>query len=192
MKRVYAIEGIDRLGKSTLIQSILNYSGFYQVMHFSKPEVLEVYRCAVQQDATANIPSETLPLYLYQRHSFMNSMMIAKHGRIIFDRWHLGEAVYAPLYRKYSGDYVFDLEMEMQLDTIDLRLILLTEDFETSRHFTDDGQSLGSVEARQQEQNMFIQAFHRSIIKDKRIVCVTDLATGGFKTKKQVFLEATQ
>ena len=44
MKFVYAIEGLDRLGKSSLIEDIINQQGFYQVIHFGKPKVLQVYQ----------------------------------------------------------------------------------------------------------------------------------------------------
>ena len=31
---------------------------------------------------------------------------------LIFNRSHLGESVYSPLYRGYSGDFVFDIVVE--------------------------------------------------------------------------------
>ena len=33
-----------------------------------------------------------------------------KDINLIFNRSHLGETVYSPLYRGYSGDYIFDIE----------------------------------------------------------------------------------
>jgi thymidylate kinase len=33
-----------------------------------------------------------------------------KNRNLIFDRSHIGEYVYGPLYRNYSGDYIFDIE----------------------------------------------------------------------------------
>ena len=186
-KRIYAIEGIDRLGKSTLIEGLLDRLGYYQIIHFSKPKKLSAYSDTSPVDG---VPSTSLQIYHYQQESFRNSMILARGGgRLIFDRWHLGEAVYAPLYRLYSGDFVFDYEHNHHLDTVDIRLILLTEDFGVSRHFQDDGLSLGTHNDREEEQNRFIHAFNRSIIRDKRIVCVTDPATGGFKPKEQVLTE---
>jgi thymidylate kinase len=180
-KTVYAIEGLDRLGKSTLIEGICNRLGYYEVIHFSKPQNLDIYQHAF------GIP----PLSVYQQESFRNSMLIAKSGaRVIFDRWHLGECVYAPMYRKYSGDYVFDLEKSFDMDTVDVRLILLVEDFGVARHFVDDGESLGAVEKREEEQHRFVAAFNKSIIPDKRIICVTDLGLGGFKPKEWIIDEA--
>ena len=186
---VFGIEGLDFLGKSTLIEGIRQKLGYYEVIHFSKPQKLAAYAKTQQVEG---VPSESLQVYHYQRESFRNSMLLAKSGaRLIFDRWHLGEAVYAPLYRGYSGNFVFSIEWQLALDcAAGIRLILLTEDFQTSRHFVDDGESLGPVHKRMEEQERFIAAFNRSIIQDKRLICVTDPATGGFKPKEQVLAEA--
>ena len=187
-KSVYAIEGLDRLGKSTLIDGIRQVEGYYEVVHFSKPQKLA---CYLNTKPIQGVPASSLQVYHYQQESFRNSMIMARSGaRIIFDRWHLGEAVYSPMYRMYSGDYVFDFERNHNMDIADVRLILLTEDFDVSRHFVDDGQSLGTVNDREEEQNRFIAAFNRSIIRDKRIICVTDPALGGFKPKDWILAEA--
>jgi thymidylate kinase len=175
---VYAVEGIDRLGKSTLIDSIMQRLGYYEVIHFAKPKQLDYYRGSLE---------------IYQRESFINSMVLASSGaRIIFDRWHLGEAVYAPLYRGYSGDYVFELESHHDIDLADVRLILLTEDFDYGRHFVDDGESLGAIENREKEQALFLAAFEKSHIKDKRVISVTDPGLGGFKPKDWILAEALE
>jgi len=187
---VYAIEGIDRLGKSTLIEGIINRLGYYQVIHFSKPKKLDAY---AGTSPIEGVPPGSLAAYHYQQEGFRNSMIMARSGaRLIFDRWHLGEMVYAPMYRAYSGEYVFDFEERHHLDAADIRLILLTEDFHVSSHFVDDGQSLGELQQREEEQNRFLAAFRRSIIRDKRIICVTDPALGGFKPRDWVLAEALE
>jgi len=136
------------------------------------------------------VPPGGQQVYHYQHESFLNSMLLAKSGaRIIFDRWHLGEVVYSPMYRGYSGEYVYSLEKQLG-ENVDLRLILLTEDFDIARHFVDDGHSLGTVEDREEEQERFISAFNRSSIRDRRIVCVTDRGLGGFRSKDQILTEA--
>lgn len=181
-KLVYAIEGLDRLGKSTLVNGIRNKLGYYEVIHFGKPQNLAIYRGA---------NGGRVPVALYQEESFRNSMLLANsNARIIFDRWHLGEYVYAPMYRAYEGDYVFDLERRSGVDVNpNIRLVLLTEDFSISRHFVDDGESLGAIEKREEEQDRFITAFNLSGIKDKRIVCVTDPGLGGFKPESWILDE---
>lgn len=187
---VFGIEGLDRLGKSTLISNIRQRLGYYEVIHFSKPQKLDIYEKASW--GYEGVPRENTSSFIYQRESFVNSMLLAKSGaRIIFDRWHLGEAVYAPMYRGYDGDYVFQMEEQLDIDYASgIRLILLTEDFKIARHFVDDGQSLGAVEKREEEQERFIAAFERSLIRDKRIVCVTDPGLGGFKPQSWILEEA--
>lgn len=193
-KLVYAVEGLDRLGKSTLIQGIRNQLGYYEVIHFSKPQKLDAYSRASDQSLSfAGIPLASQQVYQYQHESFLNSMLIARSGaRVIFDRWHLGEAVYSPLYRGYSGDYVFKLEESTGLSGYSgARLILLTEDFDIAEHFVDDGESF-DITKRREEQELFLAAFERSKIRDKRIICVTDPGLGGFKSKAQVLAEALE
>src|SRR5271167_1565154 len=130
---VYGIEGLDRLGKSTLIQGILDKLGYYKVIHFAKPQKLEAYENIADRYLWGDtpVPEEFRAVYLYQRESFRNSMLLARTGaKIIFDRWHIGEVVYSPMYRGYSGDYVFDLELNTLMDIQpSLKLILLIEDF---------------------------------------------------------------
>lgn len=183
----YLIEGLDRLGKDTLIQGIMNLQGYHQVMHFSKPVVLECY-------TDKGLAPTQAALREYQEQSFRTMFSIlrdAHYSKIICNRAHLGECVYSPLYRGYDGNYVFDLERQFHMDMVhQVRLILLVEDFETARHFVDDGESLGAISNRETEQNLFLAAFAKSIIPNKRIVYVTDLATGGFKSKEQILAEA--
>lgn len=199
-KDVYAIEGLDRLGKSTLIEGILNTFGYYEVIHFSKPKKLQIYEEAASRNlyegdfGGVDVLPEFRTSFYYQSAGFRNSMLLAKSGaRVIFDRWHIGEAVYSPMYRKYSGDYVFQQELRSGLHTHpSLRLILLVEDFKVARHFVDDGQSLGPIEKREEEQKRFVEAFFKSNIQDKLIITVTDPATGGFRNKDEILKEAIE
>lgn len=193
-KRVYAIEGIDHLTKSTLIDGIRQAEGYYEVIHFTKPEKLKLYAEKTMREmpwGSFHLSDSVLPLLIYQQACFWNSMVMVQSGaRLIFDRWHLGEVVYSPLYRGYSGDYVFALEYEFDLDELaDVRLILLTEDFTISKHFVSDGESFDDGK-RKEEQALFIKAFERSIIRDKRVICVTDPETGFFKRREQILEEA--
>ena len=83
---------------------------------------------------------------------------------MLFDRGHIGEYVYSPLYRNYSGEYVFDLEKEINTD--DIRLVILKGDLDAVK---DDGLS-HDYSRRFEEQERFLKGFEMSIIEDKRIV----------------------
>lgn len=185
-KFVYVIEGIDRLGKSALTEGLQQKLGFFQAIHLTKPRLLNAYEGSI-----ANIPKHADPrLFNHQQACYRNSMKLTQSGaRIIFDRLHLSEAVYAPMYRGYDGDYVFDMERRFDLDQTNfVRMILLTEDFSCSQHFESDGDSFDDSK-REAEQNAFLAAFHKSSIRDKRIVCVTDPATGLFRSREDILAE---
>jgi thymidylate kinase len=182
----FILEGLDRLGKSSLTQSIQDKYGYYQVIHYGKPQSLKFYN----DRSTSKIPSEQ-SAYMYQRASFENMFdLIRSPAKIIFDRAHLGEAVYSPIYRGYSGDYIYDLERDHDMGSRwDAKLILLIEDFSVSKHFVDDGLSF-DVNKRAQEQDLFLEAFEKSIFSNKKTICVT-APDGNFKSKEDILQEAT-
>ena len=87
---------------------------------------------------------------------------------IIFNRSHLGETVYSPLYRGYSGDYVFDIEKKYTKALREnLYLITLTNDPHTILK-RDDGKSFyGNEEEVKAEVDGFKRAHRLSTIKNK-------------------------
>ena len=184
----FIIEGLDRLGKSTLISNLRHRLGYFEVIHYSKP-----VRLACYQDNVEGSPSAAQRYQTAGFNTMFSIIVDAQRANIILDRAHLGEAVNAPLYRGYSGDYVFKLEAEYGVERLtDTRLVLLTEDFNAAQHFVDDGESLGSADKRRDEQKMFLAAFERSLFPDKRIVCVTDSSTGAFKSPQSILEEVLQ
>jgi hypothetical protein len=100
-------------------------------------------------------------------------MMLSKDSdiNIIFNRSHLGETVYSPLYRGYSGDYVFDIEKEYVNELREnLYLITLTNDPHIiwSR---DDGKSFyKNEEGIKAEIDGFRRAHRLSKIKNKLMI----------------------
>lgn len=167
-------EGIDNIGKSSLIDAIMDKYGFYQIIHCEKPKKLWYH-----EDS----------LFAYQKASFENLFRILRlqGAKIICDRSHLGEAVYSHRYRSYSGDYVFDMEKNWNMDSevLDIGLILLTtSDFSIIK---DDGKSFDSSK-QEEEQNDFVSAFSKSIIPNKLIIDVCN-GNGGFKTRFDILEE---
>lgn len=191
MPNSWILEGCDRLGKSSLVKGIKNRLGFHQVIHFGKPEVLDIWFQDKVNGGATEAEAKAYAFEKYQRKSFSNMFALMRStANIIFDRAHLGEAVYADLYRGYSGDFVFELERRHPDVLVGRnRLILLTEDFEHSRHFLDDGLSFDPAK-RQEEQALFIRAYNKSQFVDKRIICVTDPLTGGYRDKEDILAEA--
>jgi thymidylate kinase len=180
----FLVEGIDRVGKDHLISKLLDLLGYYHVIHYEKPKELNFY---------SRVPDANA-LKAYQEDSFRTMFSILRDtsaARVACNRAHLGEYVYAPMYRQYSGKYVFDLEREFAVDKLlATRLILLTEDFERSTHFIDDGRSLGGTDQRKAEQELFLEAFTLSIIADKRVISITDPSSGAFRQPDAIVQEA--
>jgi hypothetical protein len=177
----FLIDGVDRLGKSTLIHNILNELGYHLVVHFDKPQLLLAYRPAFHDLSKSK--NDSLRDYQFECNDNMFKIV---HGgsKCIFDRTHLGEPVYAKRYRNYDGNYVFDIEKSY--DTSESRLVLLTtSDFSFQE---DDGES-HDWSQRVQEQQDFIKAFCKSSIKDKIIIDVHN-GSGGFKKPNEILAEA--
>ena len=184
----YIIEGCDRLGKDTFIETLKNKFGYFTIIHHSKPVFCEFYKHRIEKNP---LPYKNSELFLYQLESFNASMALLKFAetskqKFILNRSWLGEAVYAPRYRGYSGDYIFDLEKNAGLDKIkNTKLILLV----TSNwsHIQDDGQSF-DFSAKEEEQEDFIKAIQRSIFSKRQIIdiCRKD---GTRKTPQELFEE---
>lgn len=166
------IEGLDRLGKSTLIQNILKEFGYHSAIHYSKPVFPNPYSTQKAQG-----------LKEWQIESFKNGFDLCFSGaNIIFDRFHLGEAVYAHRYRNYDGNYVFFLEDEYTAILDNLHLILLyTDNFQFQ---VDDGDSF-DFSKREEEMQDFIKAFNKSKIKNKIMINVHN-GEGGYKTINEI------
>lgn len=168
----FIIEGVDRMGKSTLIQGIQEELGYHLQIHYEKPKKLKAYE---------NSDSPLLN-YMVELYRGMFELIDADH-KVIFDRGHLGEVVYAPLYRKYSGLYVYD--MEKWSHTKNARLILLTtSDFS---FIQDDGLSL-DFSKKEEEQDAFISAFRMSNIEDKILIDVSN-GQGGYRSAESILAE---
>ena len=182
--RSIAVEGIDRLGKDTLIKGIQQKLGAFQVVHYQKPELLDVYVNEAQRNFnTTSVEGDVKAAALknYQLDSFRNMFhMLSSGARLILNRAHLGEMVYAPRYRKYDGSYVFDLERQFKHDlgsnALDTTLLVLLHASDTS-FIKDDGLSFDFA-AKEAEQMDFIRAFERSNIRYKLMIDVS--VNGGY------------
>ena len=168
------IEGIDRLGKDTLIQKIKDAFGYHLMVHYQKPEKL------------ANYAECDNPLQRYQRASFYEGFQLLKTSiPTIYNRFHLGEYVYSPRYRNYSGEYVFEMEEQYapfaEEDT--LLILLTTSDFS---FIQDDGESF-DFSKKEEEQRDFKIAFDKSKFKYK--ICIDVSENGFYKPAETIFNE---
>lgn len=165
--------------------------GYFQELHFQKPQLLEVYKNQALADGAARGDGDALKrdaLKLYQVASFTQMFhALSSKGRFLMNRSHLGEYVYAKRYRGYDGSYVFDIEKHFQdlgSDFADTTLLVLVHTSDLS-FITEDGQSLGGLDKREAEQDDFIRAFERSVIRHKLMVDVHD-GQGRFVSRDKI------
>lgn len=174
----FIIEGVDRLGKTTLIDRLLQELGYHLVVHMEKPKRLHSYE-GKNYDA----------LLKYQEEAYAQMFRLIdahRRNKVILDRGHLGELVYGPMYRKYDARYI--LELEAETPTHDCRLVLLTtSDFSFIK---DDGLSL-DFSKKELEQAKFIDAFSQSSIKDKVIIDVCN-GKGGYRPTSEILAAVLQ
>jgi len=162
MSKFIIIEGTDNTGKDTqqnLIIEKLNDLVFHKMHYSSLP---------FKND------TEKHTSYSKQMYTDMFRMMMElkdKDVNIIFNRSHLGETVYSPLYRGYSGDYVFDIEKQFANALREnLYLITLTNNPQIIMS-RDDGKSFyGNEEEIKAEVDGFNRAHRLSKIKNKLMV----------------------
>ena len=159
MSKFIIIEGTDNTGKDTQQNLIIKKVNdlVFQKLHYSS--------LPFKDDKEKHIS------YSQKLYDDMFKLMIASKDKdinIIFNRSHLGESVYSPLYREYSGDYIFDIEKRYvkQLRK-ELYLITLTNDPHTILK-RDYGLSFyGNEEEVKAEVDGFNRAHRLSKIKNK-------------------------
>tara|TARA_R110000803_G_scaffold78949_1_gene144291 strand:+ start:250 stop:843 length:594 start_codon:yes stop_codon:yes gene_type:complete len=162
MSKFIIIEGTDNTGKDTqqnlIIEKINNL--VFQKLHYSS--------LPFKEDKEKHIS------YSQKMYDDMFKLMLVSKDQdinIIFNRSHLGETVYSPLYREYSGDYVFDIEKRyVNKLRQELYLITLTNDPHTILK-RDDGKSFyGNEEEVKAEVDGFNRAHRLSKIKNKLLL----------------------
>lgn len=163
---VVLIEGVDAVGKGTQIEMLkqeFEKKGFLvHLVHYSSVKGL----------------TDKKKVELYSRKLYKDMFELGsettKERVIIMDRAHLGEVVYSPLYRGYSGDYVFDYEKELLgSDWQKFKLILFTGDAKEiikRDKARGDGQSFTlDLEKKKDELQRFDDAFEKSKLIKLRI-----------------------
>ncbi len=162
MSKFIIIEGTDRVGKDTqqnLIIEKLHNLVFHKVHYSSLPFKNDLEK---HTSYSKKMYDDMFKLMMLSKDSDIN---------IIFNRSHLGETVYSPLYRGYSGDYVFDIEKQYANALREnLYLITLTNDPHIiwSR---DDGKSFyKNEEGIKAEVDGFQRAHRLSKIKNKLMI----------------------
>jgi len=108
------------------------------------------------------------------REMFHLMSVVPNENVLIFDRAHLGETVYSPIYRNYSGDFVFDYERDyVNHNNPVTKLIVFTDTPEAvieRDKKRGDGLSFSlDVDKKKQELAAFERAYEMSSL-DKKLI----------------------
>lgn len=156
----FVVMGIDRVGKDTFIEYNLPD---YRLTHLSKP------------------PEGEDPLRFSKAEYCDYFLDLKKSDKVVYNRGHIDEFVYAPMYRDYGTYWLEIMEQEFAPDVNNTWFVLLL-----SRNFSvmeDDGQSL-DYERRQEEQELFEKYFDRSRVANK--MKIYTISEDGYRGKEAV------
>ena len=146
----YVVMGIDRIGKDTFIS--YNFPN-HKKIHLTKP------------------PKDVDPLMFSKAEYCDYFMNLKKSDNIVYNRGHIDEFVYAPIYRKYSTYWLTIMEQEFTQDVANTVFILLyTDNFDM---MVDDGLS-HDFNRKEEEQELFHKYFDQSYMINKIKIKVND------------------
>lgn len=161
MTKLIIVEGTDRVGKDTLVNSLVTSSRNYVVRHFSSPSGSD------NTERTRNQQRIFRKEFLFQDQVRKDNNI--KFDFVIWNRSHIGEYVYGPMYRESNPEsWVPQLETDFDfMNDENVYLIYLWGDAEFICS-NDDGESFTTDPAKKKkEQDAFVTAFDNSSIKKK-------------------------
>lgn len=159
---VIILTGLDNVGKTTQtakLQQILTDKPLHQIH----------YTALKGFDDKSELINYTSKMYTQM---FSMTKLFNDKAHFIIDRFHIDEAVYAPMYRSYSGDYVFEIEDMFNKTEFwnDVYLITFIDSIDNVIK-RDDGLSHSiDPKLKQKEIEGFIKAHDKSSIKNKYLM----------------------
>ena len=182
---IVLFDGLDNTGKTTQIQKLVSYFAnkdmISTVCKYSKFDKLdkkkeEKFSKRFYKDyfeKIVNWPDKVTPDPAYIAE---DNIHYIHDNNLILDRGHISEAVYASMYRSYSGDYVWDLEKCLE-NKYNIYLIVLINSVEKAIE-REDGLSLsnGDADKINIEISKFAEAYKKSCIQNKIIIDINDLS----------------
>ena len=182
---IVLFDGLDNTGKTTQIQKLISYFAnkdmISTVCKYSKFDKLdkkkeEKFSKRFYKDyfeKIVNWPDKVIPDPAYIAE---DNIHYIHDNNLILDRGHISEAVYASMYRSYSGDYVWDLEKCLE-NKYNIYLIVLIDSVEKAIE-REDGLSLsnGNADKINIEISKFAEAYKKSCIQNKIIIDINGLS----------------
>ena len=167
--KLLIVEGLDRCGKDTIIQRLMTDHPHFIRSHFGYPKgntadekhEYQVYSFGIEFSMQRIIRTA------YGSNYFQD-------GLYVWNRSHIGECVYGPMYREKDPEWVFDTEESYFAEDDEVYLLYLYADVEFLLK-RDDGNSFTTdIEKKKNEARLFEAAVDKSIIKNKMKIKVND------------------
>jgi thymidylate kinase len=162
------VEGMDRCGKSTLVEHL-------RKRYFTSPNILVHHSSSPPKVENPNAWE-----IKHYESLFQSSQMLVDDYfyDVIFDRFHLGAAVYGEKYRGANPADIYELDYRYLRHYPEAALILLTDDPEAISA-RDDGDSLEkSLHEYNETMSAFIEAYTVSSCMHKLHINIS--GNGGF------------
>lgn len=172
---VIIVEGPDRCGKGTFIESFRNIATTPNIVHLHSTKPPELFAANTLQERASRNRQQKLWSAEYNKGLICNIQCLADalNDIIILDRSYLGEYIYGNLYRsaRYSNRDFNDFELDyLPLDDYNFVLVTFVDSPENLLH-RDDGKSHSNIiEYKNVEVDRFKELHQLSIIKKKYLI----------------------
>ena len=154
--------------------------GSFHILHYSNIKGLDDDNKGILREPSGvHDFSKVRDLSVKQYQSiftFMRDVAIPSEDLFIYNRAHLSEYVYSPMYRNYDGYYVFALEKTILADKLSDKIYLFSFIDDPKRIIErdvarGDGQSFSlDVDKKKEELDRFTEAFKLSGISKKYLI----------------------
>lgn len=162
--KLLIIEGLDNVGKDTLINSLIEQYPNSKMVHWGYPQGNTNEEKTAYQEMSFG--------YYMREYSFLKARN--KLDLLIWNRSHIGECVYGPMYRESDSQWIYDLEKEFLVNSSEVYLVYLHGDIEFLLK-NDDGESFTTdINKKLHEQKLFNEAVNQSQITNKLKIKVND------------------
>jgi thymidylate kinase len=170
---ILIIEGMDRCGKSTLIEQL-------RKNYFLNPNIF-IHHSSSPPKVTD--PNEWEIVHYRKLLDTSYALNYTHDFDVIFDRFHLGAIVYGKKYRNADPENIYSIEQMYIHPQDEIALVLLTDWTHNIMDRNDDKSIEGSPSEFDETRQAFEEAFNRSIIPNKLHINIHE--NGGFKNTYQ-------
>ncbi len=180
---VVIFDSVDAIGKDTQIERLVQLAHkkgiITHILHYSNIKGLDDNKSNLRGPSSIHDFSKVRDLSVEQYQSiftFMRDVAIPSKDLFIYNRAHLSEYVYSPMYRNYDGYYVFALEKTILADKLSDNIYLFSFIDDPKKIIErdiarGDGQSFSlDFDKKQEELNRFKEAFNLSGISKKYLI----------------------